>query len=84
MAGYALNFVKQISPVKALLYSAVINGVFAPPLIIVLMLVCNNREVFGNRCNGRLSNILGGITVVFMGAATGFLIWAMITGKATY
>src|SRR5262249_53732607 len=64
VGGYALNFVNSISPVKALLYSAVINGVFAPPLIVILLLVCNNRKIFGNRCNGRLSNILGWITVV--------------------
>ncbi len=83
VGGYALNFVKSISPVKALLYSAVLNGVFAPPLIVILLLVCNNRKIFGNRCNGRLSNVLGCITVLSMGAAA-FLIWAIITGKATY
>lgn len=83
VAGYGLNFVKSISPVKALLYSAVLNGMFAPPLIVVLLLVCNNRKVFGDRCNGRLSNVLGGITVVFMGAAAGYMIWSMLTGKAT-
>jgi NRAMP (natural resistance-associated macrophage protein)-like metal ion transporter len=83
VGGYALNFVRAISPVKALFYSAVLNGVFAPPLIVILLLVCNNRKVVGDRCNGRLSNILGWITVVFMGAAAGFLIWSMITGKAT-
>lgn len=82
VGGYALNFVKAISPVKALLYSAVINGVFAPPLIVILLLVCNNRKVFGDRCNGRLSNILGAATVLLMGAAAGFLIWAMTAEKA--
>src|SRR5262249_36130087 len=80
--GFALNFVKSISPVKALLYSAVLNGVFAPPLIVILLLVCNNRKIFGNRSNGLLSNVLGWITVVFMGAAACFLIWTMLTGKA--
>ncbi len=83
VGGYGLNFVKSISPVKALLYSAVINGVFAPPLIVILLLVCNNRNVFGERCNGRLSNVQGWLTVVFMGAAAGVLIWAMLTGKAS-
>ncbi|HZO89802.1 MAG TPA: Nramp family divalent metal transporter [Chthonomonadaceae bacterium] len=82
VGGYALNFVKSISPVKALLYSAAMNGVFAPPLIVILLLVCNNRNIFGNRSNGRLSNILGAITVVFMGAAAAILIWALITGRA--
>lgn len=82
LAGFALNFIKAISPVKALLYSAALNGVFAPPLIVILLLVCNNQKALGDRCNGPLSNILGAITVVFMAAAAGFLIWAMMTGRA--
>lgn len=81
LAGYALNFVGSISPVKALLYSAAINGVFAPPLIVILLLACNNRKILGDRCNGRVSNILGGVAVLFMSTAAGFLIWAMITGR---
>jgi Mn2+/Fe2+ NRAMP family transporter len=56
--------------------------VFAPPLIVILLLVCNNRTVFGDRCNGRLSNMLGWFTVVVMGAAASFLIWSLLTGKA--
>lgn len=82
VAGYALNFVRAFSPVKALFYSSVLNGVFAPPLIVILLLVCNNRNIFGNRCNGRLSNILGWMTVLFMGAAAIFLIWSLIAGKS--
>jgi Mn2+/Fe2+ NRAMP family transporter len=82
LAGYALNFLKSLSPVKALLYSAVLNGVFAPPLIVVLILVCNNRKIFDKRCNGSLSNLLGWTTVVLMGAAALVMIWSLITGKA--
>ncbi len=83
VAGYGLNFVHSISPVKALLYSAALNGVVAPPLIVVLLFVCNNRKIVGKRMNGRASNVLGWLTVAFMGAAAGFLIWAMATGKAS-
>jgi NRAMP (natural resistance-associated macrophage protein)-like metal ion transporter len=83
LVGYLLNFVHAISPVKALLYSAALNGVVAPPLIIVLLLICNNRKIVGKLHNGWLSNVLGWITVVFMGAAAAFLIWAMATGKAS-
>lgn len=83
VGGRALNFVQAFSPVKALSYSAVLNGVFAPPLIIILMLVSNNRKVLGDHCNEWLSNILGGLTVVLMGASVCFLIWSLTTGKAT-
>jgi Mn2+/Fe2+ NRAMP family transporter len=83
LAGYAMNFMQTFSPVKTLLYSAVINGVFAPPLIVILLLVCNNRKIFGDRCNGRLSNVLGWATVAFMGIAAGVMIWSILAGKSS-
>ena len=83
LAGYLLNFFHGISPVKALVYSAALNGIVAPPLIVVLLLICNNRKIVGRRGNGPVSNILGWLTVVLMGAAAAFLIWAMATGKAS-
>ncbi len=83
VAGYLLNFVHSISPVKALLYSAALNGVISPPLIVVLLLICNNRRIVGDQCNGWLSNAIGWITVAFMGAAAAFLCWAMVTGKVS-
>ena len=83
VAGYLLNFVHAISPVKALLYSAALNGIVAPPLIVILLLICNNPKIVGKRRNGWLSNLFGWSAVVFMGAAAAFLIWAMATGKAS-
>ncbi len=83
IVGYLLNFAHAISPVKALLYSAALNGIVAPPLIVVLLLICNNRKIMGKRYNGIVSNILGWVTVVFMAAAAAFLIWAMASGKAS-
>ena len=81
--GYLLNFVQVISPVKALLYSAVLNGLVAPPLIVVLLLICNNRKIVGKNANGWLSNTLGCLAVVLMSLAGGLLIWSLFTGNAT-
>jgi Mn2+/Fe2+ NRAMP family transporter len=83
LIGYLLNFVHSISPIKGLLYAAAINGIVSPPLIVILLLVCNDKTILKDRVNGKLSNILGWLTVVLMGAAASFLIWAMATGKAT-
>lgn len=83
LVGYLLNFVHSISPVKGLLYSAALNGIVAPPLIVILLLICNNSKIVGKRRNSALSNVLGWLTVVFMGVAAAFLIWAMATGKAS-
>ena len=83
VVGYLLNFVRAISPVKALLYSAVLNGLVAPPLIVVLLFICNNRKIVGKNANGWLSNTLGWLAVVLMSLAGGLLIWLLCTGKAS-
>src|SRR5665811_178159 len=81
--GYVLNFVHAISPVKALLYAAVLNGLVAPPLIVVLLFICNNRKIVGKNANGWLSNTLGVIAMVLMSLAGGLLIWLLCTGKVS-
>jgi Mn2+/Fe2+ NRAMP family transporter len=45
--GIALNFT-SIDPIKALYWSAVINGVLAAPVMVLLMLLVRNREVMGD------------------------------------
>jgi Mn2+/Fe2+ NRAMP family transporter len=54
---------------KALFWAAVLNGILAPPLLIIIMLVSRNRKIMGVRTNGRVLNTLGWTTVVLMGAA---------------
>ena len=81
--GYALNFVHGISPVKALLYAAVLNGAVSPPLIVLLLLICNNPKIVGERRNGRLANALGALAAVTMTVAIALLFWGLVTGKAT-
>ena len=68
LVGLLINFLK-IPPVTALFWTAVINGVLAPPLIVVLMVVSNNRKIMGKRTNGPLTNFLGWSTAVIMTAA---------------
>ena len=55
-----------INPIKALFWTAVINGVLAPPLLVLLMLMSNNPKVMGKRTNGRWLNILGWFTTILM------------------
>ena len=77
LLGYLLNFVQSISPIKGLLYAAVLNGVIAPPLIVLLLLLCNNPQVVGERRNSRLSNVLGILTVVLMTLAAALMFWSL-------
>jgi NRAMP (natural resistance-associated macrophage protein)-like metal ion transporter len=76
LIGMLINFLK-IPPVTALFWTAVLNGVLAPPLIVVIMLVSSSKKVMGNRTNGKLTNILGwGTAVIMTAAAVGmFVTW---------
>jgi Mn2+/Fe2+ NRAMP family transporter len=58
-----------ISPIKALLWTAVLYGVTAPVLIALIMHICNRREIMGGHVNSRGQNILGALTLVLMTAA---------------
>jgi NRAMP (natural resistance-associated macrophage protein)-like metal ion transporter len=59
----------HLNAIKMLLWSAVVNGVLAPPLVVIILLVCNNERIMGHYRNGRLLNVLGWITAVLMGGA---------------
>jgi NRAMP (natural resistance-associated macrophage protein)-like metal ion transporter len=58
-----------ISPVKALLWSSVLNGFVAPPLLVVIMLIASNRKIMGKRVNNRWLNGFGWLTTALMFAA---------------
>jgi len=75
--GLLINFI-GINPMKALLYSAVLNGIVAVPLLFVIMKIGNDGRVMGKFTNGKLSNILGGIATVVMTAATGILLLSLV------
>lgn len=68
----------QISPMKALLYTAVLNGIAAVPLIYVIITIGNNSEIMGEYVNGFWSRLMGWITFLGMGlsAALMILYWA--------
>jgi NRAMP (natural resistance-associated macrophage protein)-like metal ion transporter len=67
-----------ISPISALFWTAVLNGFLAPPLLIVVMLIANNREVMGARVNNRLLNVLGWSTTIAMFVAAVALVWTWL------
>ena len=75
--GVLIDFA-GINPISALFWTAVINGVVAPPLLVVVMLISNNKHVVGHRTNGLWTNLVGWIAaaVMFIAAAAMFLTWA--------
>lgn len=58
IVGMASNFF-GMNAISALFWSAVINGLVAPPLLILIMLVVNNEKIMGDKVNGRMTNVLG-------------------------
>jgi NRAMP (natural resistance-associated macrophage protein)-like metal ion transporter len=74
LAGLGLGFT-AINPIKALFYSAVINGVVAVPLIVIILLLAARPSVMGAYTASRSSLVLGWITALLMAcAALGMLI----------
>ncbi len=66
--GIALNLL-NVSPIRMLYYSAIANGLAAPPLMIIIMLVANNERVMGERTNTRSLNVLGWAATALMATA---------------
>ncbi len=68
LIGMLINFV-GINPVKALFWTAVINGILAPPLLVIVLFIANDKKVMGTRANGWKINVLGWLTALLMSAA---------------
>jgi NRAMP (natural resistance-associated macrophage protein)-like metal ion transporter len=66
--GMLINFI-GINPIKALFWTAIINGFLAPPILVVIMLIANNKAVLRQEVNGRLTNLMGWLTTLVMFAA---------------
>jgi Mn2+/Fe2+ NRAMP family transporter len=80
VVGMAINFL-GINPIDALVVSAVINGLLAAPLLILVMLISNNRQIMGTRTNSRLVNVIGWVTAAVMSLAAIALIVTTIAGS---
>ena len=74
MLGLSLNYI-GISPIDALIYTAVLYGITAPVLIGIILHISNNREIMGEYVNTRLSNILGFAALIIMTLAAGALLY---------
>ncbi len=68
LIGLLINFL-GMNPIKALVITAVINGVVAVPLIFLIAKVANNEKIMGEFKSGKLSNALIWLTFIAMGAA---------------
>ena len=74
LLGIAIQY-SPISPMKALFWSAVINGVVAVPLLAVIILLASKKAVMGAYTASRPVVVLGWATTVIMGAAAIRMVW---------
>ncbi|CAN5496670.1 Nramp family divalent metal transporter [soil metagenome] len=79
LLGLSLNYV-GISPVKALIYTAILYGLTAPVLIAIILHISNNKKIMGEFVNGRSTNILGFAALTIMTIAAGLLIYLQLAG----
>jgi Mn2+/Fe2+ NRAMP family transporter len=69
LAGALLQQI-GINPVKALYWSAVINGLLAAPLMAIMMLIVRNPKAMGELTAGRKATVLGWLATLLMAVAT--------------
>lgn len=79
LVGLLINFI-GIDPIKALVFSAVFNGIAAVPLLLMVGKVGNNKAIMGEYKNKLISNIIIKITFVVMLVAVLILFWTTIQG----
>ena len=72
--GLSLNYI-GITPIESLIYTAILYGLTAPVLILIILHISNNKQIMGENVNGKLANILGFSAFLIMLVAAVALIY---------
>jgi NRAMP (natural resistance-associated macrophage protein)-like metal ion transporter len=78
LLGLSINYL-GISPIDALIYTAILYGITAPVLIAIILHISNNKKIMGNFVNPRRTNILGVIALLIMTIAAVTLLYLQFT-----
>jgi len=74
LVGVLVNF-SNIPPFTMLYYTAILNGIVAPPLMTIIMLIGSNKKIMGQHTNSHFSNVAGWmITGVMSLASLGLIV----------
>lgn len=65
LIGILTNFI-GLHPIKALIYSAIVNGIIAPVIIISIVHISSSHKIMGHYKNSKIQNIIGWVAVVLM------------------
>ncbi|MEO6915389.1 MAG: divalent metal cation transporter, partial [Chitinophagaceae bacterium] len=77
LVGLSLDFL-GVSPIKALLFTAISYGLTAPVLIAIILHIGNNKKIMKTNTNSKISNILGFITLAVMTVSAIALIYFLV------
>ncbi len=77
LVGLSLDFL-HISPIKALIYTAILYGITSPVMIAIILHIGNNKKIMKENTNSKLSNTLGFITLFLTTASAITLIYFMV------
>ena len=72
--GLSLHYL-GISPIQALLYTAILYGCTAPVLIAIILHISNNKSIMGEFTNTTIINIAGFIALIIMTVASIVLLY---------
>lgn len=76
LAGLGMNFI-GLDPIKALIYSAVGNGIVAPLILFLIVIISSNKRVMGEWVNKPHVKVLGWFVTILMSAAGVGAIWSL-------
>jgi Mn2+/Fe2+ NRAMP family transporter len=79
VAAVGMNFL-GFNPMKALIYSGIVQGFSTPPLLMFIALMTNDPKLMGDRVNSRALNVLSWLTVAAISSATIGLIVSWLSG----
>jgi NRAMP (natural resistance-associated macrophage protein)-like metal ion transporter len=65
LLGLAMNFL-HIDPIKALIYSAVANGLIAPVILVLIVRISSDKRIMGHHANNSITTWIGWITTILM------------------
>lgn len=65
LVGLGINFI-GINPIKALIYAGVANGIVAPLVLALTLLISSNKKIMGEWANGPITKFVGWGTTVLM------------------
>jgi NRAMP (natural resistance-associated macrophage protein)-like metal ion transporter len=76
LVGLGLNFI-GLDPIKALIYSAVVNGIVAPIVLVLIVLISSNKKIMGPWVNRASTTYIGWIVTGLMTVAGVAAIWSL-------